>query len=229
MDSPYILKENDDYAVVYKPPKMHCAPLNTEEDNTLCAFVRLCGLNSYFLMHRLDYETNGLVLFAKNEKSYNFFKSAQENGEFYKEYSAICAPTDNKLIEGFPDYQKDTEEIKVPMIIESYFRPYGPGRKQVRPVIEYGKKHKEIAKDKGGFYKTEITNIKDNIVTARIYRGFRHQIRCHLFWIGYPIQNDPLYCHTAPAGNVLALRSHALFFPDPSNGKQLEYRIEALE
>jgi 23S rRNA pseudouridine1911/1915/1917 synthase len=125
------------------------------------------------------------------------------------------------------------------LVIESYFRPYGPGKKLVRPVINDGKKHKEIAMDKGGFYKTEITGIDGNVFTMRIRRGFRHQIRCHLCWIGFPILNDPLYNQMYNQVSVnnqsptkldqnLVLRAHALFFTDPSSGKQQEYRIEPL-
>jgi len=214
LDNPYILEETEDFIVVFKPPKMHCIP----------DLLKWCKIHSsavFDIMHRLDYETNGLVLFAKNEKSYHFFKSAQDNGEFIKEYSAVCS---SKIeMEGFPPR---LNENTPPFTVESYFRPFGPGRKQVRPVIEDGKKHKEIAKDKGGFYRTEIIKIKENNITARIKRGFRHQIRCHLCWIGYPIKNDPLY--SLDSGTLLALRSHALFFPNPKDNKSLEFKIHQL-
>jgi len=78
---------------------------------------------------------------------------------------------------------------------------------------------------------------------VRIKRGFRHQIRCHLCWIGYPIQNDSLYSQPEKVGEIipsleppenklsackLALRSHALFFTDPASGEHKEYRISPL-
>ena len=277
MDKPYILDENENYAVVFKPAKMHSASKDNiyhngaegkedkdDEQKLSCAIARLSGMNllewyascsdSVFdIMHRLDYETHGLVLFAKNEKSYLFLKEAQEKDEFIKEYSAICTRENRNKNEGFPQYnfvmKDDTHDsadinnntcISAPprhresnfnssFVIESYFRPYGSGRKLVRPVIEYGKKHKEIAKDRGGFYRTEIISKNGNNFTIRIKRGFRHQIRCHLCWIGFPILNDPLYSRSEEAislDSVMALRSHALFFPDPSDGKKREYRIE---
>jgi 23S rRNA pseudouridine1911/1915/1917 synthase len=237
MDNPYILKETADFAVVFKPPKMHCTvnsyKLTNEgqkTDSTILEWYTANSSSVFDIMHRLDFETHGLVLFAKNENSYNFFKSAQDKGEFIKEYSAVCTDAGfAACIEGFPECNYSR---KVSQSIESYFRPYGPGRKQVRPVIEDGKKHKEIAKDKGGFYRTEIISINGDVVTVQIKRGFRHQIRCHLCWIGFPIQNDPLYSHlakeTAFPEYVLALRSHALFFPDPKTGKQQEYQIDKL-
>jgi 23S rRNA pseudouridine1911/1915/1917 synthase len=232
MNNPYILKETDDYAVVFKPPKMHCTVLNKEQKQGL-TLMEWCNKNisQFFdIMHRLDFETHGLVLIAKNEKTYNFFKIAQDRDEFIKEYSAICVPKDkNNYPEGFPENNFLLEKSS---LIKSYFRPYGPGRKLVRPIIEDEKKHKEIAKDKGGFYTTEIININGNVLTVKIKRGFRHQIRCHLCWIGFPIKNDPLYLNPINqdvlSENIMALRSHALIFPDPLYKRQCEYRIEAL-
>jgi len=227
MDSPYILEETEDFAVVFKPPKMHCtnAGINPQKDGTLFEWYSTQSA-CFDIMHRLDFETHGLVLFAKNKKSYDAFKNLQDNGEFVKEYSAVCTKADvTAQLPGFPEYSNGIHQP--PFVIESYFRPFGPGRKLVRPVIEDGKKHKEIAEDKGGFYKTEITNINGNIFTARIKRGFRHQIRCHLCWIGFPIQNDPLYSspNGEPQTGSLSLRAYSLVFDDPANGKKREYRI----
>jgi 23S rRNA pseudouridine1911/1915/1917 synthase len=231
MDSPYILEETEDFAVVFKPPKMHCAAsgIKSQKDGTLFEWYSAQS-PCFDIMHRLDFETHGLVLFAKNKKSYDAFKTLQDNGDFVKEYSAVCVKADVTVqLTGFPEYSCGVSQP--PFVIESYFRPYGPGRKLVRPVIEDGKKHKEIAKDKGGFYRTEITGINGNIFTARIKRGFRHQIRCHLCWIGFPIQNDPLYLPNdrEPQTGNLALRAYSLVFDDPVSGKRRGYQIAAFD
>ncbi|MCL2441435.1 MAG: RNA pseudouridine synthase [Treponema sp.] len=224
IDNPYILEETENFAVVYKPPKMHCTP--GESGYTLLNWYTANSAKVFDIMHRLDYETHGLVLFARNEKSFNYFKDLQDKGEFIKEYSAVCLHINRDVpLEGFPPYSSGFSGI------ESYFRPFGPGRKVVRPVLEEGKKHKEIAKDKGGFYKTEIVSFNDNNFILRLKRGFRHQIRCHLCWIGYPILNDPLYFYDVfddETQSALALRAHALFFTDPENGIKREYKIETL-
>jgi len=239
LNQPYIVEETNDFAVVFKPQKMHSAMLKQKDGGTLFEWYSAKSPPVFDLMHRLDFETHGLVLFAKTIKSFEFFKALQDRGEFIKEYSAVCTnavSADSVSAEGFPpppDIEHLNPSPEKPFIIESYFRPYGRGRKLVRPVINDGKKHKEIATDKGGFYKTEITGIDDNVFTVRIRRGFRHQIRCHLCWIGFPILNDPLYdqvYNQSPAkpDQNLALRAHALFFTDPSSGKQREYCIEPL-
>ena len=265
---PYILDETNDFAVIFKPPKMHCVPRSIKnepltmdnekrEKNSVLEWFKENSTSVFDLVHRLDFETHGLVLIAKNEKSFIFLKSLQEKGEFIKEYSAKVISNDktgsgdflrDETLTGFPPpavIVSAKPSAEKPLIIMSYFRPYGPGRKQVRPVIDIQKKHKEVAKDKGGFYRTEIIDINDNIFTMRIKRGFRHQIRCHLRWIGYPILNDPLYSNgvrdcTVSSGvnkinhhgglltDTLALRAHALSFTDPGNGKPRDYRISQI-
>ena len=235
LTQPCTIKETKDFAVVFKPAKMHCVLLGQQtarqkDGATLQEwFAAQNPAQNAEPVHRLDFETHGLVLFAKNPKSFKFFKALQDKGEFIKEYSAVCAVDSlASSVPGFP--LPPAFAFEKPLIIESYFRPYGPGRKLVRPVVDEGKKHKETAKDKGGFYRTEITNINGNVFTLRLRRGFRHQIRCHLCWIGCPILNDPLYPQPAQenAANGLALRAHGLFFTDPASGKKKECRIALL-
>jgi 23S rRNA pseudouridine1911/1915/1917 synthase len=63
---------------------------------------------------------------------------------------------------------------------------------------------------------------------VRIDRGFRHQIRCHLAWLGYPLINDALYGGASrPEYPGLALLAGAISFPDPLTGVVREYRLDA--
>ena len=248
-NTPFVLDETDDFAVVYKPPRMHSAPLqhsvqmqngdgDTLVDWYAAQFPTVKDISGRKegeggILHRLDFETHGLVLFAKNQPSLDFLLTQQDEGNFIKEYSAMCQKFDTALA-SFPPPPFTVSPTIAGAAIESFFRPFGPGRKQVRPITDDSKSRKEIAKDHGAYYRTEIVNINDNITdngryafTVRLKRGFRHQIRCHLAWIGCPVDNDPIYGEQ-PADDFLALRSHALFFPDPASGKQREYRVEAL-
>jgi 23S rRNA pseudouridine1911/1915/1917 synthase len=257
MNAPHILDETDDYAVVIKPPRMHCAPHGRGEKETLldwyAAFfpamlkLRAKKEGEGGLLHRLDYETQGLVLFAKNQRSFDFFAKEQEAGLFVKEYHALCEKRVPGALAGFPPppehapLSADTSHFlqpqNTPFMIESFFRPFGPGRKEVRPVAPE-KKYAEIAKDRGETYKTHLldfSQIEGNLFsfTLRITRGFRHQIRCHLSWLGFPILNDPIYGAAetqkqAPQA-YLALRAQAVSFPDPRSGELRIYRIPQLE
>jgi len=246
--NPYILDETGDFAVVYKPPRMHSAPLQNGGGDTLLdwyaalfpSVMELSGRKGGDggMLHRLDFETQGLMLFAKNQQSLDFLLIQQEQGNFIKEYSAICQKA-GAASASFPPppfvFSPSEFSGQTNFVIESFFRPFGPGRKQVRPVTDDSKGRKaarnEIAKDHGGYYRTEIVNITDNghyAFTVRLKRGFRHQIRCHLAWIGCPVVNDPIYGEQPVIDGFLALRSHALFFPDPASGRQREYRVEGL-
>ncbi|MDR1586235.1 MAG: hypothetical protein LBS57_02130, partial [Treponema sp.] len=234
-DAPYVLDETEDFAVVYKPPRMHCAPLkNGSSKNGPPPTALLEWYADIFppvmelegrregeggLLHRLDFETRGLVLFAKTRAGLERLLAEQEAGAFIKEYSALCRRTAARGFSatepreaspglpldsgrpGFPLTEPLPEllgRIKPPFVIESFFRPFGKGRKEVRPVIKGGKKRRGIAEDRGEFYRTEITGGEKAGAdlyrfTLRLRRGFRHQIRCHLAWKGCPILNDPLY------------------------------------
>ena len=247
---PYIAAEEDDFAVLYKPPDMHCAPQETQRtyvhnaqrphvhnaqnsETLLDWFALRCPQVSSVkgkrageggLVHRLDFHTQGLVLFAKNQKFFDLIQGEQNQGSFIKEYRALCLK-ETVLLPGFPPAPPITA---APCAIESCFRSFGQGRKAVRPVADTGYSFRPVASDRGQFYRTEITAMHQAppaeaggravySLAIRIKRGFRHQIRCHLAWMGFPILNDPLYgippkaAETAPDAH-LALCSCALTF-----------------
>jgi 23S rRNA pseudouridine1911/1915/1917 synthase len=193
------------------------------------------------ILHRLDYETEGLVLFARTQRAMDSFLAQQREGRFSKDYGALSAGEDPTLVpEGFPLRPESFEGF-----IESGFRPYGPGRKTVRPLVNPEKP-----------YRTEILvqgaeNPRGHrVFTLRIQRGFRHQIRCHLAWIGYPLVNDPLYGgktlaawrplypdapdnpesppQPSPNAPFLALRAQGLSFYDPETQEPREYTLPAI-
>jgi len=250
---PYILDETEDFTVIFKPPRMHCAPLQAGDGGNLLDWyaglfpqvLALCGRKKSEggLLHRLDFETNGLVLFAKNQKSLDRLLEQQAKGTFVKNYSAICRRTIPGKTSAFPPSPAlpgFCSSRQGSFAIESYFRPFGPGSKQVRPVV--GTSRKKIAKDQGGCYRTEVLSVSEQSpcqgdlqglfrFNLRLIRGFRHQVRCHLAWIGYPILNDPLYGtpgEEAPDA-FLSLNANGLSFNDPGSGRPREYRIIPLE
>ncbi|MDR2068406.1 MAG: RNA pseudouridine synthase [Spirochaetaceae bacterium] len=260
-----VLDETSDYAVVYKPPRMHGAPLRNGESGTLLNWYALLfppvltilgrRPQEGGLLHRLDYATHGLVLFAKTQSAMDILQTQQEGGLFVKEYGALSmGNTAGLKLSGFPPIDTVNPADNA---IESAFRAYGQGRKAVRPVIFPGNrekpgKKKNIALDRGYPYKTEIPEriaLEGGLYfSLRIVRGFRHQIRCHLSWIGCPIVNDRLYGGVSmewpagvPAGEEsppgdpalgggdLALRAQGLFFYDPASREPRSYTIPSIK
>jgi 23S rRNA pseudouridine1911/1915/1917 synthase len=195
------LFDNEHFAAVYKPQFMHTAPLSAAEEGALLSWVcklfpevqKISGKKAIEggLLHRLDFGTEGLVLFARTQEAYDFLQAEQEAGRFIKTYTAKSAVHPLFLrpspLPGFPPAPPPPEPPAQAREITSGFRPYGPGRQAVRPIID------NVAMR----YSTRITSIEyiapNHIITAQLTKGFRHQIRCHLAWIGYPLLGDTLY------------------------------------
>ena len=195
--------ENKPFLVIYKPKGLPSAPLTAEDsENALSQAVAMfpeiktvCGKKpiEYGLLHRLDTATDGLMVIAATQECYDFIMTEQAEGRFIKTYTAECdiLPDNAKLLGGFP------ADIPVLPEVSSYFRPYGEGRKEVRPVTENSGKAalSKLGKKKLYTTKIEIQKLSDTraIATCEITEGYRHQVRCHLAWAGYPVIGDQLY------------------------------------
>ena len=191
------------FLVIYKPKDLPSAPLNPEDkENALaqaCAMYpqikSVCGKKAieYGLLHRLDTATDGLMVIAASQECYDFLMTEQREGRFIKTYSALCniIPDNAELLGGFPPLPASISAVT------SYFRPYGEGRKEVRPVTEESGKAalSKLGKKKLYTTKIEITKLSESRASAvcEITEGYRHQVRCHLAWAGYPVAGDQLY------------------------------------
>jgi 23S rRNA pseudouridine1911/1915/1917 synthase len=276
--APLILYEGPDYAVLSKPPGMFSAPLKghsggeTLLDWYALRFPPVLGVRGRQsweggILHRLDRETAGLILFAKNQETMDALTAQQEEGLFTKEYEALTASEKKPAgLPGFPPppairipaemppaisaAARTAAGLQEPRCIESAFRPYGKGSRAVRPVLwplppppgnppAGSPRRRTPALDRGRPYCTEIEGpaaaspVSGSSAPGgyyrfhlRIRRGFRHQIRCHLAWIGYPILNDRLY----GGGNLdaypfVALWARGIAFFDPRSGERREYSL----
>jgi len=154
ISKPQILVNEKDFILVYKPPRMHSAPHKNSNGVTIldwCSaeFPEIAELpgrkpGEGGLLHRLDYETQGLMLLARNAVGMKALLEQQNEGKIIKEYSALT--TESKtLLPGFPsideymvsNFSREGAEknMVLPSQIKSAFRPYGPGRKAVRPIL----------------------------------------------------------------------------------------------
>jgi 23S rRNA pseudouridine1911/1915/1917 synthase len=157
----------------------------------------------------------------------------QKQGSFIKEYGALTDSAPQPLLPGFPPAGPPANlSAEPPSVIESGFRPYGPGRRAVRPVLldrEF-KKNLPVARDQGRPYQTGLLERRCSGDTlyfrVRITRAFRHQIRCHLSWLGHPVLGDSLYSRSGENGEQpLMLKAQSLSFLDPLSGRPRHYQL----
>ena len=201
------------FLVIYKPKRLPSAPLSAEDTENALAqaaamypeIKNVCGKKpiEYGLLHRLDTATDGLMVIAASQECYDFLMTEQREGRFIKTYSAKCniIPDNAELLGGFPPQPasslRGAPATKQNITATSYFRPYGQGRKEVRPVTEESGKSALSKLGTKKLYTTQITISKEDEKTAIaeccITEGYRHQVRCHLAWAGFPVIGDELY------------------------------------
>ncbi|WP_422481783.1 pseudouridine synthase [Pleomorphochaeta sp. DL1XJH-081] len=228
-----VLYESDSFLIVEKPSFLATVPLSRDPlghsllNQLLSTYPEVgegSGRQSHegLVLHRLDTDTCGLVLVARDAFSFQKLQLAQNNGFFTKTYLAVVSKSFR--LDGFPSDKPDLP-IGHRVIIESRFRPYGIGRRAVRPVAEESSR---LAKQKGGaaMYYTSVEHMgKDglgrHLVKCRLVKGFRHQIRSHLAWTSYPIIGDRLY--GGEVADELHLAAVTLEFPHPSDGSPFKF------
>ena len=214
MDTIKILKEptNDKpFIIIDKPKGLPTAPLSsTDENNALFQAEKLfpeiknvVGKKEieHGLIHRIDTITDGLVLIATTQEAYNYLIDLQYQDKIIKTYKANCIfDLNNKdILEGFPNQETLNFNLINSFTTESYFRPFGPGKKEVRPVTKDSGAAalKKLGKPKLYSTTVKIISKQNNIVSVEceISNGYRHQVRCHLAWNDLPIINEAMVAY----------------------------------
>lgn len=204
-----------DFVLAFKMHNIPTVPLKGQDTQTLLSLVaqqypqvlEVCGKNPWegSTLHRLDTATEGLVMFALNQHFYDYASELQRCDLMTKTYMAVSPVTD----------EVHTREIS------TYFRAYGKGHRTVKPETDIRKS------DNGRLYTTRILSCElqedRTVFICEITRGFRHQIRAHLAYIGHPIEGDDLYSEDKEKD--LALTCQALRFP-LENGQTFSYKAE---
>ncbi len=173
-----LLFEDEDAIAVDKPPGLPVHPSGRHVNDTLIQRVHARYQESHLehglaprLCHRLDRETSGIVLVAKNPRAHPFLAQQFEDREVEKEYLAI--------VSGTPEFDEGVIE-----------EPIGPARaSSVRLKMT-------IAVD-GQPCRTDWHVVRRHsdvtLLACRLHTGRQHQIRVHLASIGLPIIGDKLY------------------------------------
>lgn len=208
-----ILYEDSDVIVVNKPQGMIVHPASGVYTGTLVnALLNHCredlsGINGIArpgIVHRIDKDTSGILVIAKNDMSHNKLSEQLKDHSMTREYIA--------LVEGTIKEEKGSLD-----------KPIGRHKKDKikMAVVEGGKRavthYKVIKRFK------EYTLVKCILETGRT-----HQIRVHMCYLGHPVVGDPVYGYKKQKFNLRGQLLHAqkLGFIHPSTGTYMEFQVE---
>lgn len=173
-----IIYEDKDIIVINKPKGLVVHPANGNPDNTLVnAIMSICkdslsGIGGEIrpgIVHRLDKDTSGIIIVAKNDKAHINLSEQIKNRQIKKTYIA--------LVRGTIKEKSATIDM---------------------PIARSTKDRKKMAVDKKGknaitHFKIEKRYDKYTLLEIDIETGRTHQIRVHMSEIGYPIVGDTVY------------------------------------
>ena len=205
-----VVYEDKDIIVVNKPKGLVVHPANGNPDGTLVnAIMAICkdslsGIGGEIrpgIVHRLDKDTSGLLIVAKNDKAHINMSEQIKNHEVEKTYIA--------LVKGIVKENEAT--INMPI-------GRSPKDRKKMAVVKTGKEAITHFKVLDRFYKENCTLLEVKIETGRT-----HQIRVHLSQIGYPVVGDTTYSNGKNKWNIKGQCLHAksLKFKHPITGKEM--------
>lgn len=209
-----VIYEDNDIIVINKPKGMVVHPANGNPDGTLVnAVMAICkdslsGIGGEIrpgIVHRLDKDTSGIIVVAKNDKAHINLSEQIKNHEVKKTYIA--------LVRGIVKENEATIDM-----------PIGRSTKDRKKmaVTKNGKRavtHIKVLER----YEGKYTLLQVNIETGRT-----HQIRVHLSQIGYPIIGDAVYSNGKNEFGVegQCLHAKSLEFKHPITGEKMSLEAE---
>ena len=205
-----IVYEDDDLLIINKPSGMVVHPAPGHYTGTLVNAL-LFYLNKGpttdlrpGIVHRLDKDTSGLMLVAKNDETLERLSNMISTKNVERKYLAI--------VDGL--IKHDSGEIDAPI-----------GR-------DINDRQKMAVTDKNA--KEAITHFKvlerfnnNTLLECILETGRTHQIRVHLAYIGYPVTNDPAYNRKKSTEFGQMLHSYSIKLNHPRTGKELNFQVDA--
>ena len=208
-----VIYEDDDIIVVNKPKGLVVHPANGNPDGTLVnAIMAICkdslsGIGGEIrpgIVHRLDKDTSGLLIVAKNDKAHINLSEQIKNHEVKKTYIALVRGT----------VKENEATINMPIGRSTKDRKKMAVNKNGKEAITHFKVLKRY---------DNYTLLEVNIETGRT-----HQIRVHLSEIGYPVVGDMVYSNGKNKWGVEGQCLHAqkLEFKHPTTNKIMELEAD---
>ena len=209
-----IVYEDDDVLVINKPSNMvvHPALGNTSNTlvNALINYSELSSVNGNFrpgIVHRIDKDTSGLLLVAKNDKAHLFLEEELKEHKVKRVYLA--------LVHGV--IKHDTGEIDAPI---------GRDKNDRKKMCVTGENSKKAITHFRVLERYKNTTL----IECQLETGRTHQIRVHMKYIGYPIVNDPVYSRDRNIdGFGQMLHAKSISFVHPTTKKEMTFNCEPEE
>lgn len=204
-DPDWVMFEDSELLIINKPSGLLSVPGRGSDKQHSLTNLLNAEYGEVFVIHRLDMDTSGMIVFAKTPQAQKSLSQQFQNRQTQKHYHALCA---GKL-------STDSGEIKLPMRCDWLNRP------QQMVDFVYGK-----------FAHTKwrcLTQYPENfLVELTPITGRSHQLRLHMKSLGHPILGDNLYAdkHSLMAANRLCLHAKYLGFTHPSSGKWLDFHCD---
>lgn len=203
-----IIYEDNDIIVINKPKGMVVHPGNGNPDNTLVNAVlahckgSLSGIGGEIrpgIVHRIDKDTSGLIIVAKNDKSHINLSEQIKNHEVTKIYTA--------LVKG--NISEDEATIDMPIGRDKKDRKKMSVTRDGKEAVS----HIKVVKRYGNY----------TLIRVKIDTGRTHQIRVHMAKIGHPVVGDEVYSSGKNEFGVKGqmLHSTILKFKHPISGKEI--------
>ncbi|WP_457565128.1 RluA family pseudouridine synthase [Caminibacter sp.] len=194
-----ILYEDEDLLVINKPPGVVVHPAPSYKEATLVDWLKekgyrlsnLAGEERFGIVHRIDKETSGALVIAKDNKTHEFLASQLKNKSMGRYYLMLL----NEPL-------KEAKCVNAPIA-------RNPKNRIKMAVVEGGKEAKTL-----------FVPIFKNLTAAKLYTGRTHQIRVHLGKIGRYILGDTTYGKKDQNIPRVMLHAKEIYFTHP-NGKKL--------
>lgn len=207
-----IVYEDDDVLVVNKPSGMVVHPAAGHHQHTLVNALmyhslQLSGVNGVMrpgIVHRIDKDTSGLLLVAKNDESHLDLAKQLHGHNITRRYIA--------LVHGVIRHDRGT--VDAPIGRDPY------DRKKMAVT--------DINAKEAITHFTVLERLKDaTLIECSLETGRTHQIRLHMQYIGYPIVNDPVYSNKKAINDYgQMLHAKVLGFVHPKTKEYMEFTAE---